>query len=804
MSATKPQQQQQQPHTSSSSSSSSSNALRRVTRVSRHAALTTKQAVWDSNELSIEAAISAVDQWESGYNGLRSLIVQSVASAKGVYHAAKEGAGRLEHGLLMPVRDWILLPAFGVSERIVGETVSFLQSEAAHNLAEAALEKLREVPVVGETVLAPSVCFSAMAVQRTWDVLQYPIPSREQVRYTVDWSLNTTKWALASGGREVILFCKRADANITRTLSHTQWKVLGSGPYATLEESNKAFVIDHVCERYFSLATALARYELAAHIKRHNRVLYYDLVFTGLLKERGGSLTEGDVWLTLGTPIYFTDPYLLDGELEDEHIPRALWFRWPHVNGKTPTQSAPWVCFRSHEQDALETKYRTILRERTGTTTSSHHVSEPRHPTVAQWYSCSPEHDVMVDQQRHAVSFYWKCPKCRAPHDLVPSPLLAKGYNELCDTCAATPSSLSNLTSSSTTHTLTPLPPPPIAMRMRPNFWRFYGPGDPVVRAVWLLDTNSRHGLQPLDDEACCILEDAYRVLRYLYDRGTNNEMDEESLLTVEVPCADGMERLVQFSSLTQATVIQKGLGAFALFKRRVYRGSWLSETKFAKEIESPQSMEEAEDEGEDDLNLSVRSLLELPNQSERVAESIAVPPERLEKRDMAKQLRNFTNGNPVEHIVLIVHGIGEMMRSIDLFGLHFPNLNAVCGSMRTNHSEVQQAHFPNPEAMGRVEYLPVEWHETFSILTHRRTSPGSSKQAVMISDISLRTIPNMREFANDTLMDVLFFMVRYAGHASGHLLPFPPPPTAVARTSRYYHRCRDERNEYRYVYVVF
>jgi hypothetical protein len=28
-----------------------------------------------------------------------------------------------------------------------------------------------------------------------------------------------------------------------------------------------------------------------------------------------------------------------------------------------------------------------------------------------------------------------------------------------------------------------------------------------------------------------------------------------------------------------------------------------------------------------------------------------------------------------------------------------------------------------------------------------------------MMQDISLRTIPNMREFANDTLMDVLFFM---------------------------------------------
>ena len=229
---------------------------------------------------------------------------------------------------------------------------------------------------------------------------------------------------------------------------------------------------------------------------------------------------------------------------------------------------------------------------------------------------------------------------------------------------------------------------------MRPRFWQFYGPGDLAVRAVWLLDTNSRHGLQPLDDEACCILEDAYRVLRYLYDRGTNNEMDEESLLTVEVPSAV-IERLVQFSSLTQTTVIQKRLGAFALFKRRVYRGSWLSETQFVKEVESPKSMEEAEDDGEDDLNLSVRSLLELPIQSERVTKSIANPPEHLEKRDMAKQLRNFTTENSVEHIVLIVNGTGKMMRSIDLFGLHFPSFNAVCGSMRTNHSEVQQAHFP-------------------------------------------------------------------------------------------------------------
>jgi hypothetical protein len=75
----------------------------------------------------------------------------------------------------------------------------------------------------------------------------------------------------------------------------------------------------------------------------------------------------------------------------------------------------------------------------------------------------------------------------------------------------------------------------------------------------------------------------------------------------------------------------------------------------------------------------------------------------------------------------------------------------------------------------------PVEWHESFAILTQRRApmlenSPRQRNDAdgsdstrnpqqqqqqrnVMIEDISLKTIPNMREFANDTLMDVLFFM---------------------------------------------
>jgi len=68
----------------------------------------------------------------------------------------------------------------------------------------------------------------------------------------------------------------------------------------------------------------------------------------------------------------------------------------------------------------------------------------------------------------------------------------------------------------------------------------------------------------------------------------------------------------------------------------------------------------------------------------------------------------------------------------------------------------------------GRVEYLPIEWHEAFSLQSQRQpagaeTSRTSSRMPpsnqTTMQDISLRTIPQMRAFANDTLMDVLYFM---------------------------------------------
>lgn len=785
-------------------------ALRRVQRVSRHAALQTKSRLWDSNDVSIDAAVAAVDQWEALYNALRAMIITSVQSARGVYGAAKEGASQIEHGFWLPVRDWILLPAFGGVERATTETIRFFQSEHAEQLVQHSLGLVKQVPVVGENLLAPALWGTVGVVQRTWDIVQYPIPSKQQVRDTVDFALNGTKWALMTAGREICLYLKRADANITRTLSHTQWKVLGSGPYATLDKLNKREVIDHLCERYFSLTEPLARYELAAHIQQHNAPLYHDLVLTGLLQERGARLTEDDEWLST-YPVYrhLEGPFLIPNEDEVQENGDAritpLWFRLPYVNGKHPGRDAPWVCFPANEQKRIEERYQEIVRqgqspsqgteeEVVETATDNHetlvanNISGTSYLTVAKWYNPDVSSDVLVDQKRHAVSFFFCCPKCRRNHEPTIPPLAQKQHGDLCAACAEEHQQIPYVAALRG--------PPPITSLMRPSFWRFHGPGDEVRRATWFLDT-PRHGLQPFDEEAQAVLEDAYLFLKWLSIRqefGDVSSMDE-ALLTVEVVCPDGAERLVQFSSLTRATAIQKGLyTAVSLFKRRVYRGAWLIQkndpdsvsqnSRVSVEQSIIQAVKDNGALGETLVpNTGLRDVLTpLRVKEEGLVilyhhgkDDLAVPPERLWKDDMARFL-NDNKDNHIDHLCLVVHGIGEMMQSVNVLGFSMPNLSSIidcCGYMRKNHSEVQEAHFaqmyPTVDSTtrastGRVEYLPVEWHEAFSILSQRRkvaTSPPNTDEnnCVMIDDISLRTIPNMREFANDTLMDVLYFM---------------------------------------------
>ena len=860
---------------------------KKMRRVGRQAALHTKTLVWDSNETTVNAAAGLVDHWEHAYGVLRGGILVGAHQLSTVYHAAKHGATQMEQGVLRPVRDWIILPTFMGAEHAFAATAQFCQSPQARQLAQSCVQHAAAVPIVGEHVLAPTLVFGAAFCQRTWNIVQYPIPSKHQVRCTVNACLDTTKWALTTGATELVMFLKRADAILSRTLSQTQWNLLGSGPYVELDAKTRTEILQHLTERYLTLldttnnpemtvrAAAVARYEWMAHIRHQNARLAADL--QEYLVRHCSEKVNDDEWLN-ECPVYrhLQRPYLLP-EVEEEVAEndvegerghqrrrqstlrrRALWFYQPTVNGNEPAKDSPWIPFSAVEQMRLEAQYEALVTGKVPLAYGSFESNLEHKPppldetvvmsnrtsngeqqtddeestatfsstTMAHWYAPNYVTDVLVDQKRHCVTLMAACPICQASLEVTGGPPRVPTPPSVCRACRR--KGISSWISPPTAVEL-----PSYTARRRPTLWRFYGTGDVVRRSVWFLDCGQNKGLQPFDASASKVLEDAYWFLQWMalqqeqqpteHDEGmpqnrdelTSNSSLDGALLTVEVACPDGASRLVQFSSLSHATAIHKGLGAaFAIHKRRVYRGAWLgvddttSTRSVASGTNSHAGTPPTPHYPSMDMNLTPARRLSssdafLPNvplrevltppvpptprsslspllyATNQERHDLSVPPTRLHQEDMARYWLgdDDSDGANIDHLCLIVHGIGEMLRSIDVFGLSLPNLASIvdcCGYLRRNHAAVQQAHFSQmypgaagniPATPGRVEYLPVEWHEAFAVLSQRRLAPSSlssrnsGRPPVLMQDISLRTIPNMRDFANDTLMDVLYFM---------------------------------------------
>eukprot|EP00536_Pseudo-nitzschia_multiseries_P013716 jgi/Psemu1/298521/fgenesh1_pm.603_\ len=847
---------------------------------------------WDSNETGIVAAQTAVDRWEDAYVWVRNAVVASSRSVAGIYDASKAGVRGLDRGLLVPVRDYILLPTFGVAEHVVGETSAFLRSSEAERIRTAATKGSSEfvsraVPFgLGDTVVLPAVRLGAETARTAWEMARYPVPSPKRVRDTVDFFLNGSKHNLSVCGREIRWYVRRADANIGRTLRRTQWVVLGRGPYETLDDAGRRDVMDHVCDRYLSLGKnhhhtlhdhdhdehehehehehdmdtepegetttvplMVARYEFMANVRACNRSLYRDLVETGLLKERGGRSTRDDEWLS-ERPSYRTrskDIFLLRGDDEGgtEENPAsasafALWFRLPSENGQKPKRDVPWIAFDQKEGEKLEGKYRSILNE----TNDAAAAAAARSGANDEQGSCSSrapteqqrveEHEQQQQQQQQASSWgtpkyetdsRWcdpdECADCKAQTQTQAAggqqPLEPRSEAETADN-----SSSNGASCKWSAETLLALPPPLLGLH-RPTMWRSHGP-DEIRRAVWFLDT-PQHGPQPYGEDAQALLEDAYHFLKWTIDSkrmkedlnsNLNNgddsssitssngsvtgddKRDENVLLTVQVPSPDnGEQQLVQFSSLTVATAIGRGLGgAIALFKRRVYRGAYHC---FQKDDTESTKTDPAAEHMDIDLDYEecfkdVDACQEMEDNAEPSLDENDSPTSTCSKEDLCDEVPSLAfpvessysdriDGDAespeveVDHLVLVIHGIGEMMKSFDLFGLKkVPTIVDCCGYLRDNHSEILDArsaqNVPTKDdtagskTFGRVEYLPVEWHEAFSIHSTRRPSTdpiyshaNQRKNAVGINDISLRTIPNLRSFANDTLMDILYFM---------------------------------------------
>ncbi|KAM4038254.1 triacylglycerol hydrolase DDHD2 isoform 2-T2 [Anomaloglossus baeobatrachus] len=130
-----------------------------------------------------------------------------------------------------------------------------------------------------------------------------------------------------------------------------------------------------------------------------------------------------------------------------------------------------------------------------------------------------------------------------------------------------------------------------------------------------------------------------------------------------------------------------------------------------------------------------------------------ATPSEQGRPRTVKRGVENISveipQGEPpqIDHLVFMVHGIGPAC------DLQFRSIVQCVNDFRLVSLNLLHAHFKkslDEEQIGRVEFLPVDWH---SALHADATGVDND-----IQRITLPSISRLRQFTNETILDLFFY----------------------------------------------
>ncbi|KAM7541375.1 hypothetical protein Aperf_G00000022239 [Anoplocephala perfoliata] len=110
---------------------------------------------------------------------------------------------------------------------------------------------------------------------------------------------------------------------------------------------------------------------------------------------------------------------------------------------------------------------------------------------------------------------------------------------------------------------------------------------------------------------------------------------------------------------------------------------------------------------------------------------------------DLAAQLPT-SDERPIEHVVFVVHGIGS------IYNIRGEGLISCVNDMRKTASDLLDSHFKDKPHHDRVEFLPVRWHSSL----HSEEVGVCNR----LKRVTLRSIPKLRGYTNETLTDILFY----------------------------------------------
>ncbi|KAL0091680.1 DDHD domain-containing protein [Phycomyces blakesleeanus] len=99
---------------------------------------------------------------------------------------------------------------------------------------------------------------------------------------------------------------------------------------------------------------------------------------------------------------------------------------------------------------------------------------------------------------------------------------------------------------------------------------------------------------------------------------------------------------------------------------------------------------------------------------------------------------------SPVNHLVFVIHGIGQQTEQ---YGHFYENIE----NLQETTRQILQAKVPDHNV--RIELIPIEWHKHI----HDQVDP-------ILNRITLKSIPTVRLIENDYLADVLFYFSKDRG----------------------------------------
>eukprot|EP00980_Cylindrotheca_fusiformis_P007714 scaffold1637_cov108-Cylindrotheca_fusiformis.AAC.3 len=116
----------------------------------------------------------------------------------------------------------------------------------------------------------------------------------------------------------------------------------------------------------------------------------------------------------------------------------------------------------------------------------------------------------------------------------------------------------------------------------------------------------------------------------------------------------------------------------------------------------------------------------------------------------------------PVKHVIFVVHGIGEAMFSKEdvrftlsmreeMTNLRLTMQKRQLAAWKKSCEAAKKQKQPEPPVPSRVEIIPIVWYD--------RIHSSSSELMKSLNAITLRTIPALREIANDVIFDVLMYL---------------------------------------------